>query len=290
LKNFIIIANPNSGSYLGLNKIKLLQNYITSAKCNADYYLTEGPGAAYSYLKENIDKYTDVIAAGGDGLINEISGLAQYQNFNLGLIPCGTANVLAKEFKIPEKKILKAADIILGENKTILDVWSANDRPFLLFISGGLDSRAVENINLGLKKKIGKLSYVYSFLKEFIFYKINYCKIQHDTGTVATGQFFISNIGKYAGDYIINPYAKYSDGKIELVYFKNPQKIKYISFVINLLLKKNIAKLDFIDIVSSEYFKISCDMAMPVQFDGENGLHTPITVKKLSGKILLAVP
>jgi len=139
-KNFLIVSNPNSGNFIGKNKIIELKKFFVENNINTEIYFTEYKNSTIDFLKDKHRKYSTIIGVGGDGTLNEIAQLSKIREFKLGLIPSGTANVLAKEFSIPENNIFEAAKIILKNKFTVLDTFLANDIIFFLFLSGGIDS------------------------------------------------------------------------------------------------------------------------------------------------------
>ncbi len=123
---------------------------------------TTGPGAAAHMAREAVDRGADLIlAAGGDGTINEIVNGMAGSNVPLGILPAGTANVLANEFGIgmsmerAAKSLLQSVPerVSLGLLSTAL-----GDAPryFLLMAGAGLDAEIVYHLNGGLKDAAGE--------------------------------------------------------------------------------------------------------------------------------------
>ncbi|HPG30712.1 MAG TPA: diacylglycerol kinase family protein [bacterium] len=304
MKKILIIANPVSGGFIGLPRLEQIKSYFSNNGIYSEIYLTQNKNSAIEYCRGRLDEFTGFVAAGGDGLINEVSQIAKFKTISLGIIPSGTANVLANEFKIPQHDILKCAEIILNGKEKELDCWLANERIFLLMLSGGIDSAAVENVNLSLKKYSGKFAYFFSFLKEFFKFKLTDYQIKiisdkisenKNTNTVnkpeiATNQFFVSNIEKYAGNFKLNHSKNYNDGLIELIFFKSASRLKYLKFCYYLFSGKNPEQLDFIKSVKAGELEIIGKIPYPLEFDGESGLKTPVAIKLNEHKILLKIP
>jgi YegS/Rv2252/BmrU family lipid kinase len=289
MKNIVLISNPNSGSFIGKQKLNQLKQYFeTESDYNADIYLTTAPDSATEFCVNNINKYDVFVAVGGDGTINEIIQSAELKNINLGIIPSGTANVLAKEFNIPENDIFKAADIIIKQNFIDLDTWYFNDKLFLLFLSGGYDSIAVNNVNLRLKKIIGKSAYVISLLKEFVKFKLPLFKFKINNRIIKTRQFFLCNIKKFGGNFILDYNAEYNDNKMELIYFKNISRLKLFRFIIYWILGMKLNKLNFIDIVKVDEIEILSQNNI-IEFDGESKSCDNLLIKFNKNKVKLSI-
>src|SRR6185312_3656166 len=63
---------------------------------------TKGPGTATHQVRELIESGCDlIIAAGGDGTINEVANGMLHTGVPLAILPGGTANVLAREMRLP---------------------------------------------------------------------------------------------------------------------------------------------------------------------------------------------
>src|SRR5699024_8275984 len=90
----------------------------------ASAHATTGEGDASEAARIAVERHYDVVvAAGGDGTINEVvNGLAD-QNYRpkLGIIPVGTTNDFARALGVP-RNIMKAVDVILDDRTMLLDI------------------------------------------------------------------------------------------------------------------------------------------------------------------------
>ena len=115
-------------------------------------------------VRSALDRGCDLIlAAGGDGTINEaVNGMAG-SNVPFGALPAGTANVLANEVGFSGRPDRAAAQLLDAVPTRI--ALGAVDRPglprrhFVMMAGVGLDARIVYEIDLGLKARLGKLAY-----------------------------------------------------------------------------------------------------------------------------------
>ena len=118
-----------------------------------------------------------IVAAGGDGTVNEVlNGLGDapdgFARARLGVLPLGTVNVFARELEIP-LRIERAWEILQRGRETRIDLprveFSANGvrqkRYFVQLAGAGLDARAIELVDWSHKKKAGPLAYVIAGLK-----------------------------------------------------------------------------------------------------------------------------
>src|SRR4030042_7149141 len=79
-----------------------------------------------------------IIAIGGDGTINEVLNGMHDTNAILGIVPMGTANLLARQINIPTNtvKALKSLDNVDIQE---VSLGKANDRYFILMTGIGFD-------------------------------------------------------------------------------------------------------------------------------------------------------
>lgn len=111
-----------------------------------------------------------VVAAGGDGTIAEVAGAIAGSESMLGVLPLGTANVLACELGIPlDPK--RAAEVLARRRPIIVHPGQArfadgSGRLFVQMMGAGIDAAVVTHLPLGLKRAMGRAAYVVQTLRE----------------------------------------------------------------------------------------------------------------------------
>ncbi len=154
-----LIANPVAGRQ-ALLKIRNAENCLRQCGADVDLTLTRARGdaraAAADARRNGFDR---VVAAGGDGTLNEvINGLAP-SPIPLAFLPLGTVNVFALEAGIPFAVEAACRIALEGDVRPICLGW-AGDTRFLLMAGIGFDAEVVYGINLRLKRLAGKLAYL----------------------------------------------------------------------------------------------------------------------------------
>src|ERR1051325_3073437 len=154
----ILISNPRTGRYAARARtpIEEIRDRLKSLGLDTELVNTTGPGhAAEIAARAAQNGTTDVIVAGGDGTINEaIQGMAGTRA-RLGIIPRGTANVLARELGLPldDEQALQIAahgktrEIYLG---LAIDENTNERRHFVLMAGIGLDASVVRHVQPSL--------------------------------------------------------------------------------------------------------------------------------------------
>ena len=102
-----------------------------------------------------------IVAAGGDGTINEVVNGIAGSDAALGLLPMGTMNVFATELGLPSYDLNRCWEIIKAEHTRLIDLPSANGKHFVQLAGVGLDAQVVKETSLALKRNFGPLSYLF---------------------------------------------------------------------------------------------------------------------------------
>ena len=103
-----IILNPAAKGDQARKTLSQMVKLVPEAKV----YLTEGPGHGEKLAREVVGKgYRTIVAAGGDGTVNEVLNGIDPKICTLGVLPVGTMNVLALELGIPPN-LEKALEVI----------------------------------------------------------------------------------------------------------------------------------------------------------------------------------
>ena len=132
----MLVLNPTAGQLWLNRQIEEAIQYLQQHGWRVDLRTTEKAGDATSFTREAVDRsYDIVIAAGGDGTINEvINGGLVGSDVSLGLLPTGTTNVFALEVGIPVsnplhlRPILDSARVLVEGRVQRIDVGQAKDR------------------------------------------------------------------------------------------------------------------------------------------------------------------
>ena len=222
-----IIFNPAAKG----DKARQFRRHLDSLGSLCSLKPTTAPGAAWPLAAEaSREGFDVVVAAGGDGTVNEVlNGIGDdADNFfrvNLGVLPLGTINVFARDLGLP-LDWRRAWETIRKGRVSVIDLpqveftknGALQRRYFAQLAGAGLDAHAVELVNWNLKKRIGFFAYVVAALKAL-------CAGQSQISTdgvlhPATGeQVLIGNGRLYGGPFVVFPGAKLSDGLLDVCVF-----------------------------------------------------------------------
>jgi len=201
MKRARIIYNPTSGreafrKHLGevLEKFELA-GYETS--CHA----TTCEGDATEAAKQAVERGFDlVIAAGGDGTLNEVvAGISSFEKRpKVGLIPTGTTNDFARALRIP-RDIEEAVDIIIRGETIPVDVGLMNDRHFINIAGGGRMTELTYDVPSRLKTVLGQLAYYLKGIEMLPSIHSSHVRIEYD------GQVFDDEAMLFLVGFPVNP-------------------------------------------------------------------------------------
>src|SRR5438874_12593859 len=155
----LIILNPAAHSERAQRKRAHVESLARDCVVCATTRTGEAELIARRGVKEGFEK---IVAAGGDGTINEVvNGLAGTQA-TLGLLPIGTMNVFATELGLPVNDLEGCWNIVQGEHIRAVDLPRANQKFFVQLAGVGLDAQVVKETSTQLKRNFGPLSYLIS--------------------------------------------------------------------------------------------------------------------------------
>jgi YegS/Rv2252/BmrU family lipid kinase len=176
------------------------------------------------------DGFDTVVAAGGDGTLNEVlNGLGDitdgFQRIRLGVLPLGTINVFARELRLP-MGFADAWQVIEQGRESVLDLPAADftaggqtqRRYFAQLAGAGLDSRAIELVDWEQKKAIGPLAYVVAGLRALGEPKPPITVVLPSKRV--TGELILVGNGRYyGGNFELFPQADLRDGVLDVTVF-----------------------------------------------------------------------
>lgn len=232
MKRARIIYNPTSGREVFKRELAEVLKRFEQAGYETSTHATtcEGDGVqAARYAVEQ--KFDLIIAAGGDGTVNEVvQGIAE-QDYRpqLAIIPVGTTNDFARALGIP-REIQKAVDVILEHNVRSLDIGKVNDQYFMNIAGGGKLTELTYEVPSKLKTMLGQLAYYLKGIEMLPSLKPTKVKIEYD-GKVLEEEimlFLVSNTNSVGGFEKLAPAAKMDDGYFDLVILKKANLAEFI--------------------------------------------------------------
>lgn len=291
-----LIYNPRAGKF-NRERGQLLQRTIEALQARGHSVTavpTTGPGDATAIARDCVAKGAQlVIAAGGDGTINEVANGLVGTDAPLAILPGGTANVLAVEMEIGTQ-IVRAADRLhewMPERVAVGQLTNAVEQRYFLMMAGaGLDAMIVYNIDAALKARIGKAAY---WLAGFSQLGRMFPEFQVTTnGQQSNCSFALaSRVKNYGGDLWIARGASLFSDSFELVLFEGPHSLPYMKYLFGVLTGR-LSRMQGVSVLRTDSIQLECptDGGIYVQVDGEFAGRLPATLRIIPRALTLLVP
>jgi YegS/Rv2252/BmrU family lipid kinase len=292
-----IIFNPTAKG----DKAKHFFQHLGEIGAECALKKTSGPGDARKLAADAVrESFETVVAAGGDGTLNEVlNGIGDvpegFQRVRLGLLPLGTVNVFARELRIP-LRLEAALETLRQGRETVVDLPCVDfsekgqqvRRYFAQLAGAGLDALAIELVSWQHKKKVGPLAYVIAGLKA-----LNRPQFQikvSDGEQSVTGELVLIGNGRlYGGDYEVFPGANLRDGLLDVCVFPRANWRLLARCGPKLLLQKKLPQGAAIHLRAPS-LTLTGSPAAPMEIEGDLAGRLPATFSVEPSRLRVIVP
>ncbi len=256
------IFNPKAGAETRFNLEALLRSMLDP---HLHWVETKGPKHATQLARElAVSGIHKIIAAGGDGTINEVGQGLMGTSAAMGLLPLGSGNGLLRHLKIP-LKLENAIRFLKESNANPVDVGLLNNNPFFCTSGLGLDAQVAKAFDRDPNR--GFYAYLKVTWNEWYRRKAftlkNEASVWQDVLMVT-----FANASQFGNNARIAPAAQVNDGQIEVVISKNPTAFN-IPLIAWSLFAGDYKTLPFVDSFSSEGGQFQTEIPRLFHCDGE---------------------
>jgi diacylglycerol kinase (ATP) len=282
----LIILNPAADSERALRKQARVESLARDCVVCATTYTGEAEAMARRGVAEGFEK---IVAAGGDGTINEVvNGLAG-SGTTLGLLPIGTMNVFANELGLPTHDLELCWEIVKGDSTRAVDLPKANQKFFVQLAGVGLDAQVVKETSSQLKRNFGPLSYVISAL-QIAARKPPKLFIQSEDARIDEGSFVLVGNGRlYGGPFPFFKHAVLDDGLLDVIVFKRLGYLEIIKYLQDVIFSSEI-RVPEIEYFQTRQLRVESDQSVPVELDGEPVGNCPVEFSLENRSLRVLVP
>jgi len=292
-----VIFNPAARG----DKARHFRRHLDEIASRGALKATAAPGDARRLATEAVaDGFELIVAAGGDGTVNEVlNGIGDaadgFARARLGVLPLGTVNVFAREIGLP-LRIDRAWETLQHGRERRLDLprveFSANGvrrRQYFVQLAGaGLDARAIELVTWPLKKKFGPLAYVIAGVKAL---RGRLPKITARAGGQnLTGELILIGNGRfYGGPLDIFPGADLCDGLLDVCVLPRANWLGLLRCIPGLLVRRKLPA-STVQRFRATAFELTGDASASFELDGEWVGNLPATFSITRDQLRVAVP
>ena len=288
-----IIYNPTSGKELFKRTLPDVLIKLEKAGCETSAYATEKIGDATTEAKRCLTQDYDVlIAAGGDGTLNEvINGIAEHPNRpKIGIIPMGTVNDFGRALHLPND-IMSAIDVIIEGHSTRVDIGKMNSRYFINLAAGGQLTQVSYETPSRLKSIVGPFAYYIKGFEMLPQMKAVDLRIEYDD-EVFQGEallFLLGLTNSMAGFEKLVPDAKLDDGYFTLIIVEKAN-LAELGHIMTLASRGEHIKHPKVHYKKAKSINISSFIDLQLNVDGEYGGKLPGNFLNLKQHIEVYTP
>ena len=286
MKDTVVILNPAARGERA-NRLRAKVEAITRG---AILCATSRAGEAETLARHAAEEgFEKIVAAGGDGTINEIVNGIAGQNVTLGLIPVGTMNVFATELGLPANDLRRCWDIIQENRTRPVDLPSANGKHFVQLAGVGLDAQVVKETSRAFKRNFGPLSYMIS-AAQIASRQPPRLRIESENAVTQEGSFVLVGNGRlYGGRFPFFKQAVIDDGLLDVIVFKRLNYFEIIRYLQNVVFTRQITAPE-VEYFQTSRLRVSSEENVPVETDGELVGSCPVEFRIQKGGLRVLTP
>jgi diacylglycerol kinase (ATP) len=299
-----LIYNPTAGPRDARRALKRVRSYLERCGWSVELRTTGKPGDAIALARAAAQAGCDVaIAAGGDGTVGEaVNGLVGTQTA-LGVLPVGTANVLARQLGISTHaltNLLRIQEAAVGLAEGVIRpvdvgqiVGQANDRYFLCWAGIGLDAQVTTRMEPRQRhtKRLGALPYAIAAVIVARDFQGVRTRVSLN-GSVVRGRILltlVSNIRQYGGVFKIAREARLDDGLLDVFVFEGLGFSYAVRHLLKIVAQRHLQDPRVV-YRRARRIEVETELAVPVQLDGDPIATTPITLQVVPRALRVLVP
>ena len=271
MDKILFIINPIAGAGKAKSIIPIIEIKMKENNIGYEIILTKEPRDAIKIAGDNVDKFSTIVAVGGDGTVNEVAkGLINSRKGTLAIIPCGTGNDFSRTLGLPMDPI-KAIDVIIKKNIRVVDIGKINGNNFLNIASVGFDTEVVIHTNSIKKKVKSKIAYILGVLATLFDYKKREVSLVIDGVTFERNLVLLAvgNGNFYGGGLQILPMSEVDDGYFHICLVKDISNFKILFLFPSIFKGKHLKYKKYVEIFKAKEVIVKNTKKININIDGE---------------------
>lgn len=235
MKKILVVENINAGKKNAVSAYKIIEEFYLGKDVELNIVGIE------EVSDDNVKNSDVIITVGGDGTVNKVVPFAMKFDKPIGVIPCGTANLLSAKLKIPTD-IKKALQVIENGQKLKIDVLKVNDNYSVLRTGFGYDADIICKTPQSLKNKFGYFSYFVAGVLFALRLKQHVYHLTYDDDkklSVLATCIIVANAGNmYKNVVSISKNCRLDDGKFDVFVLKVKNPILFFIEFLQIIFDK----------------------------------------------------
>ena len=288
-RRLLLVHNPGAGGSREQRRLAAVVARLQKRDCSVELRTTEAPGEARTIARAAAGSDADaVVAAGGDGTVNEVVNGLRDTGLALGIVPIGTANVFAAEIGMPTDADGIARVLLEGPEASVY-LGCVNGRLFTMMAGIGFDAHAVAAVEARRRHRLGKLAYVLAGLAVLARGPRKTYRIRIDGTPLEAAGLVAANGRYYAGRYVLAPNADVRVPELHACLFPRAGRWNTVRYILAVFAGR-LESLSDARIVPARRIEVMDGDDEPVQADGDLVAALPVTLALHPRPIRVIVP
>ncbi len=277
----LVVVNPVAGGGAAARGAERVVRLLEGRGHAVECFSTRNPDEAGERVRQRESEggLDRIVVAGGDGTMNDVlNGLEDPSRVPLAHLAYGTANMLARELRIPRDPDALAALVESGACRR-LDLGRAGSRRFLLVASSGFDAMVTRAISRTRRGTLGYSGYARPILHALRRYRAPQLRVSVDGGEPVAGALaIVSNIRNYGGIFSVADRARPDSGVLDVCVFSGERVADLVRYVFAAATRR-VSRLPDVRYRTGRRIVIEALEPTAVQIDGDYRGTTPLTVE-----------
>ncbi|MDW7739478.1 MAG: diacylglycerol kinase family lipid kinase [Bacillota bacterium] len=289
MNSYKFIVNPIAGGGRARSLMPKIEEIFKKSGVDFEIYYTKGPRDAIEAARTAAEKgFNIVVAAGGDGTVNEVlNGIAETDSI-LAAIRGGKGNDFAIAVNMP-KDIDQACEALLKADIKSIDLGRVLDRYFINSVGVGFDAAVALRANQGVKPLTGVSAYIYTFFLMLFSYRTIRMEIDMGSEVLSMSPMLVAvGIGQnYGGGMRIVPDAIQDDGLFDVCILDDMNRFT-LGYHFPKVFSGNHVKMKQVRMYRVKEITLDINESLPLHMEGEIlfGKHMHFTLEQKKMKVL----
>jgi diacylglycerol kinase (ATP) len=290
----LAVLNPKAGSATGAAIHKALGTCFDKGEHKFEIHETKDSEDLGALIRDRMTKGVDlVVACGGDGTVGAVANALVGTDTLLGIVPMGTANVLARELEIP-LDLHAACGLLVGEHGLArIDVMKVGGRHYLTQVGVGLDALMIRDTPAEHKRRFGKAAYLWTAARHLFGHQPQrfFLEIDGKSRKTRASQVIVANVGTLGQPpFRWGPDIQVDDGMLDVCVVKAKTLLHYGALFWHVIRGKHKADPNVRYDRARHSVAITSNKVTLVQADGEVLGETPVRIEVVPGALRVIVP
>jgi YegS/Rv2252/BmrU family lipid kinase len=284
----IIIGNPGAGTF-SRQGLAAAVGQLAAAGVEAGVFLTRAKGDAEIEARR-IARHNGafVVAAGGDGTVNDVANGLAGSPVPLGILPMGTVNVLSREVGIPKDVGGAVLKLLHGQRQPVslgrITAAGGTHRCFMLMADIGYGGSTVAGLNERIRCISSRTAFVVSGARHLVRTRPQELRFIIDGVEHRGYHAIVGKVSRYGGNFRVTPEAAIQKPDLHVCLFQGGRRTDLARYVYGVFRSRHQS---FKDVVSLKCREIVVEGTAHIQIDGNYYGRTPVRIDTLENGLNL---